>query len=165
MEGEQDPATLIRGANTIDVPGGSAKEYKLNFLTYKLGTTKFKVTFKNEKTREFIYYDLTVKAGTQDLISLVELASPVRELSSEVITIENPLDKEVEITREMITCDNEYVNINIPVLIIPSHAEGCIELTYRPLITSESQSTLRVRSPDLGDYEYRLLLKGLPSSS
>ena len=73
---------MIRGANTIDVPGGSAKEYKLNFLTYKLGTTRFKVSFKNEKTREFIYYELSVKATVQDLIGVVELSSPVRELST-----------------------------------------------------------------------------------
>ena len=106
-----------------------------------------------------------MKATAQDLMGLVELASPVRELTSKVLTIENPLDKDVEITREMVVCENEYVIINPPALIIPSRSESCLELTYRPLITSESQCALRVKSPDLGDYEYRLLLKGLPSSS
>jgi hydrocephalus-inducing protein len=41
LEGEADPATFIRGANTFDVGGQSTKEYKLNFLTLKAGQYRF----------------------------------------------------------------------------------------------------------------------------
>jgi hydrocephalus-inducing protein len=56
MDGEADPTTFIRGANMLDVAGESNKDFKLNFLTYKVGTYKFTITFKNESSGEFLLY-------------------------------------------------------------------------------------------------------------
>lgn len=165
IEGEPDPATLIRGANTIDVPGGASKEYKLNFLTYKIANTKFKVSFTNEKTGEFITYELLMKATQQDLIGVVELVASVRDTSSKVIMIENPLDTAVDITSDQVVVDNEYLVVNPPVLTIPPKSESGLELTYRPLLAGEAQANLTIKSPALGEYGYRLVLKGLPSTS
>ena len=111
VEGEMDPATLIRGANTIDAPGYSTKEYKLNFLTYKIGVTKFKVTFTNPVTKEYLFFNIEMKATQQELQGTIELICPVREVIQKVIMIANPLSTSIEISRSMIICDNDYVLI------------------------------------------------------
>ena len=40
----------------LDVAGESHKDFKLNFLTYKVGVYKFSITFKNESSGEFLLY-------------------------------------------------------------------------------------------------------------
>jgi hydrocephalus-inducing protein len=59
-EEEEQTTTFIRGANTFDVHGNSTKDYKLNFLAYKEGECKFSVTFKNEETGEYIFFNIKV---------------------------------------------------------------------------------------------------------
>lgn len=165
LEGENDPAILIRGANTIDAPGYSTKEYKLNFLTYKTGLTKFKVTFTNPATKEYIFFNIEMKATQQELQGTVELIGSVREVVSKIITIANPLSTPIEISRNMIQCDNDYVLIEPDWLEIPSKSESGIEVSYRPLTVAEIQSKLVIKTTQLGEFNYVLLLKGLVSPS
>jgi Flagellar-associated PapD-like len=165
LEGEQDPAILIRGANTIDAPGYTTKEYKLNFLTYKTGTTKFKVTFTNPSSKEYLFFNLEMKALQQELQGTIELICPVREVIQKVIMIANPLSNSIEITKSMISCDNDYVLIEPEWLEIPAKSESGIEVTYRPLVATESSSKLVIKTPQLGEFNYILVLKGTPSAS
>lgn len=94
------------------MPGYSTKEFKLNFLTYKVGTTKFKVTFTNPITKEYLFFNLEMKALQQELQGTVELVCPVREVIQKVIMIANPLSNSIEISKNMIVCDNDYVSID-----------------------------------------------------
>jgi|Transcript_36385 hypothetical protein len=64
IEGVHDPGVIIRGANTIDVPPGSMKDYKLNFVSYKQGVTKFTVKFTNLVSKEYLYYNLEMKVAS-----------------------------------------------------------------------------------------------------
>ena len=50
IEGAADKTTFIKAASTFDLAGSSSKDYKLNFLTYKAGETRFKLLFLNEQT-------------------------------------------------------------------------------------------------------------------
>jgi len=165
IEGEHDPAVLIRGASTIDVPGSSTKDYKLNYLTYKVCTMKFKVQFTNPTSKEYIFYLVEMKASSQDIQGKVELACAVRESTSKVIMLDNPLETSVQIDSKMITCDNEYVITSPEYLEIPARSESGIEVSYRPLVVAEQQAKLTVKSPVLGDFSYSLVLKGLSGSS
>ena len=61
VEGQADPAIAIRGTNTIDASGYSINDYKLSFLTYKISTTKFRVTFTNPVTKEYLFFNLEIK--------------------------------------------------------------------------------------------------------
>lgn len=99
IEGDQDQTTFIRGANTIDVGGESSKDYKLSFLAYKVGIYKFVITFKNETSGEYLFYKMQVQATESDLLERIELISPIRESVVRVVTVENPTDTEVTITR------------------------------------------------------------------
>jgi hypothetical protein len=38
VEGEENTALFIRGANTFDIAGDDFKDYKLNFLSLRAGT-------------------------------------------------------------------------------------------------------------------------------
>lgn len=83
----------------MDCQGDSAKDFKLNFLAYKVGAYKVKLTFLNETSGEFLPFILTVNATEGDLLETIELASPIRESVSRIVTIENPTDTEVVIIR------------------------------------------------------------------
>jgi hydrocephalus-inducing protein len=82
VEGPQDPSLFIRGANTFDIAGESSKEYKLNFLALKSGVYKFNVTFKENTTGEYIFYQFQVTVEESKDLEKVELVSAVRESCS-----------------------------------------------------------------------------------
>lgn len=165
IEGEPSETTFVRGANTFDVQANSSKDYKLNFLTYKAGETNFTVTFLNEQTKEYIYYKIKVVASEPGIQSVIELACPVRETTSKIISIENPTTKEVKITREEFVISNEYIEILPASLTIPPQSERGFEVSYRPLIVSEQKEELVLNSAALGTYKYELALKGLVSTA
>jgi hypothetical protein len=71
----------------------------LSFLTYKNGVYKINVKFLNESTGEYLFFKINVTSTDADLIERIELVSSIRESISKVITIENPTDNEVTITR------------------------------------------------------------------
>jgi len=48
---------------------------------------------------------------------------------------------------------------------VPPKSESAIELVYRPLAVGESSAKLTVRTQELGEFVYNLILKGLPTSS
>lgn len=81
---------------------------------------------------------------------------------SKIITIENPLGKQVAILKDQLSCDNENVTFQPVNFNIPSKSEFGLEIIYRPLIVGEVQSKFNIRHPELGDSNYVLQLNGLP---
>jgi len=75
VEGDADAGLFIRGANAFDVGGQSVKEYKLNFLSLKAGHHRFEVTFRADKTGEYVYYLVDVTVEEPELTGTIELAS------------------------------------------------------------------------------------------
>ena len=165
LEGEADNTTFIRGANTFDVQGNSSKEYKLNFLTYKAGETNFRVIFTNDLTKEYMFFNVKSTASEPGIQSTIELASTVRETTSKMIIIENPTLKDVEISKEEFSIENEYIEITPDAITIPPQSERGFEISYRPLIVGEETQELTLNSASLGLYKYELILKGLVSTA
>lgn len=95
IEGDKDQTTFVKGANMLDLGGESSKEFKLNFLAYKSGAYKVKISFMNESSGEYLSYNLSVQVTDPDLIERIELVSAIRESIAKVITIENPTDSEI----------------------------------------------------------------------
>lgn len=60
---------------------------------------------------------------------------------------------------------NEYIEITPDTLKIPPKAERGFEIIYRPLMQTEQEIDMVLKNPALGDFKYKLLLKGLPPSS
>ena len=121
----------------LDLGGESTKDFKLNFLAYKQGTYKVKVTFMNDTSGEYLSYIISVQVLDPDLLDRIELSSPIRESISKVITIENPTENEVTIARNQFVCNNEYIDITPDQLKIPPRQERGFEINYRPLMQTE----------------------------
>jgi len=83
----------------LDIAGDSSKDFKLNFLAYKIGAYKVKLTLMNETSGEFLSFILSVNATDADLLETIELASPIRESIGRIVTIENPTDTEIIIAK------------------------------------------------------------------
>lgn len=149
----------------LDITGDSLKDFKLNFLAYKNGAYKVKLTLLNETSGEFLSFILSVNATDADLLETIELASPIRESIGRIVTIENPTDTEIIIAKSQFTCTNEYIEIGPESLKIPPKSERGFEISYRPLIISEQEVDLILKNPVLGDFKYKLKLKGLAATS
>lgn len=161
----EDPGVFINGANTVDIANNASKEYKINFYCLKPLSIKLTIFYRNAETNEYISYKINLNVAPADLQGKIELSSVVRETTMRMITLENPLSKPVQLTKEMITCDNENVTIHPSSFTIPEKAEFGMEVLFRPLIVGEIASKLQVKSAELGESVYTLQLTGLPSSS
>ena len=137
VEGDKDQTTFVKGANMLDMAGESTKDFKLNFLAYKIGAYKVKLTFLNETSGEYLSFVLQVQATEADLLETIELQSPIRESISRIVTIENPTDTEVVILKTHFTYVSEYIDIGPDSLKIPPKSERGFEIYYRPLIVSD----------------------------
>lgn len=156
IEGDKDQTTFVKGANMLDIAGDSSKDFKLNFLAYKIGAYKVKLTLMNETSGEFLSFILSVNATDADLLETIELASPIRESIGRIVTIENPTDTEIIIAKSQFTCTSEYIEIGPESLKIPPKSERGFEISYRPLIISEQEVDLILKNPVLGDFKYKL---------
>jgi hydrocephalus-inducing protein len=90
----EEKTVFINAANTFDVSGDSAKDYKLSIYALKTCNCKFTIYFKNAVTHEFISFrvvliffikNLTVTPA--DLMEPITLSSLVRETTHKLITL------------------------------------------------------------------------------
>lgn len=121
MEGQNDPSVFIRGANTFDIAGDAAKDYKLNFLALRAGVYKFTTTFKVKETGEFMFYNFQVTVAESADVEKILLESPVREVTSYSVVLENPTKDEIKISKSMFTFTNEFVEITPDELVIKAN--------------------------------------------
>eukprot|EP01016_Furgasonia_blochmanni_P052859 TRINITY_DN8472_c0_g1_i18.p1 TRINITY_DN8472_c0_g1~~TRINITY_DN8472_c0_g1_i18.p1 ORF type:complete len:437 (+),score=114.92 TRINITY_DN8472_c0_g1_i18:49-1311(+) len=120
---------------------------------------------KNEQTYEFVFFKINMNIAAPDIIGKVDLSSVVRETSSAIVTLENPLKNPVEFKKEQITCDNDNVTINPTNFVIAPKSEFGLEIIYRPLLVVETNNKLTIKSPELGEFIYSLHLSGLPTNA
>jgi hypothetical protein len=81
------------------VAGDSEKEYKLNFLALKAGTYLFNVTFRENQTGEYVFYQFVITVEESKDVEKVEIVSAVRESCSQAILIENPTNEDVKVNK------------------------------------------------------------------
>jgi hydrocephalus-inducing protein len=155
-----DPGIFIKGANTIDVAADSIKEYKLSFRSWKEIQCGITITFENVDTKEYLYYNINMNVTPAESNPVTELAGVTREIVTSLITITNPLKIPVVINSSQITCDNEYVSIKLNTPKILPESEMPIEVSFRPLTVGHAQANIFIKSTELGDMKYPLLLKG-----
>jgi len=158
-------AIFLRGANTFDIPGNTSKDFRLNVIAYKEEECKFTITFTNESTEEYIFYDVVVTVEESDSMSTIDMAAIVRETTTKFITLENPLETKVEIKEDYFEVGNDYIFINPSTFAIQPHKEAGFEIVYRPMIVRSEECEIKLTSPDLGVYKYKLNLKGLKQTT
>lgn len=116
---KEDSTVFIRGANTIDLMGEATKEYKMSLSALKNTSNTLTVTFRNPVSQEYLQYKVPVCFEASDVLSTYELQSIVRESSSKLITVENPLNQQVVIKPEYFSTDNDNLSFNPTSFKIP----------------------------------------------
>ncbi|CAD7699389.1 unnamed protein product [Ostreobium quekettii] len=153
------PSTVIQGAGYIDVPPLSKKIYKVNYCSYTEGVTSARVSFTNESTGEYLFYELQLTAGPAPVQGSIALECPVRTQTQNTIRILNPLESAV--VMQGTSTDSQVV---LPNDITLKPAGVCeVQLAYRPLLVAEKKAALVLKCEELGVYEYELSLKGVPA--
>ena len=153
----EGPAVQLTGPEYIDIPGAAVRDYKLRLFSYKEGKISAKVTFKNDETEEFVFYNVDFSVGPPSIQGNLSLECAVRQQAREVILMKNPLGSDVSIKAE---CSNKQVSLPDEMLLKPN-SETAIEVKYRPLLVEECEAPLTFTSEELGVYSYTLNLKGL----
>ncbi|KAK6983379.1 hydrocephalus-inducing protein, partial [Biomphalaria glabrata] len=154
-----EPGTTVKGVEYIDVPANGKKDYKLSFYAYKEGISTLKVTFINEQTQEYQFYEVTFKATKPGVISTIYLATPVRQSVPYTLTLDNPLSNQVTFS---ISCTVAEVMLPSQ-LVIPAASQGHLTLEYQPLKVGEVTGRLELNCADLGQYLYDMVLNAQPS--
>ena len=93
------------------------------------------------------------------------MESPIRESVQQSIIIENPTDQEVEVNRAQFSIQNEYIEILPESQVFKPHESREFQIRYLPLMISESEAEMSLKNPVLGDFNYKLILKGLAPTS
>lgn len=77
------------------------------------------VTFKNEATGEFLFFNLNFKATALGLIDTIEMATRVRQMTSGFVEVENPLLVDVSFSVE---CQNSDITFP-PLFLVPAQSK------------------------------------------
>jgi len=155
-----DPSTRLEGHEYLDVPAGSSREYHLTLYAYKEGAITGEVHFINEKTGEYLFHKLHVKAEAAGVLETIEMRAPLRQLTMHDLPLANPLDEDTEFN---LSVDNSEVACPTSVLV-RAKAKGTAHIEWRPLLNREQRCRLKVESPALGVYLYDLMLVTMPTS-
>lgn len=126
---------------------------------------KFKSTFKAKDSGEYLFYTFQITVEDNPEVETLVLESPIRESVSQSVILENPTDQEVEVNRAQFTIQNEYVEIHPESQVFKPHESREFQIRYLPLMISESEAEMSLRNPVLGDFHYKLVLKGLAPTS
>ncbi|KAM4554444.1 hydrocephalus-inducing protein homolog [Fundulus diaphanus] len=153
-----DPTVFLKGHESIEVPALTKRDYKMSFFAYREGEYSTKVTFRNEVTGEYLFYLVNFKVRPPGILSTIELETPVRQVASAALHVENPLSTATSFTTECKCGDIKAP----PQHTVPGQSKGVLSLEYLPLHVGESTTRLTLLSNDLGHFHYNLLLRALP---
>ncbi|KAF7656194.1 hypothetical protein LDENG_00045050 [Lucifuga dentata] len=159
LKPEKPDATVsLKGLQYIDLPALAKKDYKMTVYTYREGQVNAKVTFLNEASGEYLFYQVTFKATPPGVLSSLELVTVVRQIASASVQAENPLSSAIPLTSEC-----KCPDISVPSHhTVPGQSKGTISFEYQPLRAGESTAQLSLYNNELGYFHYELLLKALP---
>ena len=156
---DKDESTVLRGHEHLDVPAGLERDYALHFYAYKEGMTTGEVHFINDKTGEYLFYTLNLKAEAAGVLQSIAMQAPLRQLTVHQLPLHNPLDVPVAFTA---TVNNSEVSVPASLTVDPG-AKAELPIEWRPLLPQETTSQLSLASAELGAYTYDLRLQALPA--
>ena len=154
-----DDSIVIKGVNSIDVPPGATREYKLAFSSLKEGKITGTVHFTNEETKEYQFYNLAFVVKPAKELAPIDLTTLVRTRVLHEITIPNPLAKPVTLTSK---CDN--ADIIVPASVqVPAKSSARIAIEFFPIVAKERVvSRINFLCADLGDFPFVVNATALP---
>ncbi|KAI9002678.1 hypothetical protein BC832DRAFT_104056 [Gaertneriomyces semiglobifer] len=124
-----DPSVTLKGHDFFEVPSLQTKDYKLSFYAYKEGVTTAKITFKNELTQEYAYYNVTFRSTSPGVIDTLDFNTPVRQPQSKDIVVTNPLNLPATFT---VTSSSAEILVSHSLVILP-RSDGIVTAEFLPL--------------------------------
>jgi hydrocephalus-inducing protein len=156
---EVDKELVLRGLESIDVPPLKTKDFKLVYHPFKPGATSAKLTFTNQETGEYLFYEVQLNAGEPGEIPQIKLDAIVRQKFVHSIPIENPFNSEVTLDVKVEPFPHPAWDIALPDNItVAAQKEELLPLTLRPLLAGENAAKLTLYCSELGTYTYNLAL-------
>lgn len=140
------------------------------FISYTEGQSKGTITFTNPLTGEYAFFELTAKTTMPEVLETIAVESPVRQTARYIITVENPLPKDVPVAMGSVakpadwwSCDSPYVKLN-ELAALSGNNEGTFEVEYRPLKPTQqpTEHLLTIMTKELGTFKYKLVVKATP---
>jgi len=159
MLSEVDEAFSLTGPPALDVPAHSERVYRLHALMHREGTMSARVTFLNEKTGEYMWYEVSFTAGPPSSRGTVQLEGAVRQRITRMVRVANPLSKDVTLKT---SCDNARVRVADAAgsVVVKAGESSDVELVYRPLVVGKEDAKLTLSCDELGVFEWDLVLSG-----
>ncbi|XP_025764857.1 hydrocephalus-inducing protein [Oreochromis niloticus] len=132
-----DATVSLKEIKFIDVPAHAKRDYECFVLFCFLHTQR---------------------ATSPGVLSTIKLGTPVRQVASATIQVENPLTQTACLTKEC-KCLGIIVQ---PQHSVPGQSKVFLTVHYMPLHPGESTARLTLFSNELGHFHYDLLLRALP---
>ncbi|XP_014242149.1 hydrocephalus-inducing protein homolog [Cimex lectularius] len=147
-------ACKVEGLSHIDLPSAGTREYQIKFFIYKEGQSKWRVTFTNEVTQEYMYFKINLMTKGFDKSKVLEFITDVRKPIFKSVPFANPLDREVLITlKSPIKC------LQANPLFLGPNSEGFMQVEFSPLFKMEGDLLkIEFNSPELGKFPFLVLL-------
>ena len=132
--------------------------------------SKGRITFTNPTTGEYAFFELTAKTTMPEVLETVAIESPVRQTARYIITVENPLPRDMPIAMgslakpaEWWSCDCPYIKVN-ELNALSGNSEGTFEVEYRPLkpTAQPTEHLLTIMTKELGTCKYKVVVKATP---
>jgi len=157
--GDKDASTTLKGHENLDVPAGQQRDYALQYYAFKEGATTAEVHFINDKTGEYLFYTVSLKAEAAGVLQAIAMQAPLRQLTSHMLPLHNPLDVPVTYTASVA---NAEVSVAAELTVEPN-GKAELPIEWRPLLPKETTSQLQLTSAELGTFLYDLRLQALPA--
>ncbi|KAA3676807.1 uncharacterized protein DEA37_0002697, partial [Paragonimus westermani] len=158
---KSDLSTYLKGLDYIDVPAGGSREYKLHFFSYREGNTMVRVTFTNELTEDYQFYEINFRTVRPKSLATIKIRTPVRKSAKHSFRMENPLN--VPITFQL--------NSTVPELKCPGQMQvspncsGYVTLEFSPLCVGPYLGRLDASCTELGLFSHALELEATPAAN
>lgn len=159
---EADEKLVLRGLDTMDVPGNKVKDYKMAYQPFKTGATAAKVTFTNPETGEYLFYDVQLTAGEAGSPPDIKVEAICRQQLTHTIPVENPFNQEVTLQVQLGACTAWDITHPTTITVAPQ-TEELLPLHLRPLIAGDNDVEVKLSCAELGEYVYKLKLSATPA--
>ncbi|KAL1497016.1 hypothetical protein ABEB36_008047 [Hypothenemus hampei] len=149
--------TLYRifGFRTIELNRMETKTYKWGVYVVNEGPIDFRVTFKNPLSGEYEFFEFSFKVTPSEAIEIIHFDARVRETIIKQVTLENPINVPVNYLLE---CSEKHLMLPKMTKLEP-YTTAKVDLSYTPLTTESTSTTLNAKCEELGTYTFLLKFK------
>jgi hypothetical protein len=150
---------FIAGPKTINVPAGMVSNIELQMMAQRSGVIHGSVSFVNPVNNHYVWFTLEIHADPPPLEEEISVEAEVRKAVLIHISMTNPVDQkqifQVEVVGEGV--------MGLETLIVGPHETAKYDLIFSPLVFGQSEGSIHFCNDTLGEFWFKLNLKGKPA--